>query len=416
MCGICGIIDWNNEEIDSTQLTKMRDIMFHRGPDAAGLHLESGVGLGHRRLSIIDLSEAGNQPMTNETEDIWLVFNGEIYNYRELRDELRQFGHRFSSKADSGILIHGFEEWGLPGLVGRIRGMFALAIWDRREKQLHLIRDHLGKKPLFFCQRDHRLYFASDIKAIWSALDGNLEVNPEAVDEFLYYYFITQDRTIFKGVYKLPPAHFATFSPSKFSSTCYWKPDYGQSSTNSPQDWLEGIDHHFRNAVRRRLISDVPLRSFLSGGIDSSCVCATVAKVTDEAPKTFTVGFSDQMDFDERPYSRTVAEHIGSDHTEMLLRPEISQHLSTLVWHYGEPFGDSSAMPSFLIAEAARKYVGVVLTGDGGDEAFAGYDRYLVAKRDRYLSRIPNFVKRNQYGPTGVKKKRSVLSLGSGFC
>jgi asparagine synthase (glutamine-hydrolysing) len=385
MCGICGIVDWDGGSVEPRRLEAMRDVMRPRGPDDAGLHIEPGAALGFRRLAIIDLTQAGHQPMSNEDDQVWLVFNGEIYNFQSLRAELVEAGHSFRSRADSEVLIHGYEEWGILELARRLRGMFGFAIWDRPRRRLHLGRDHLGKKPVFWTRRGRRILFASDLKAIWTAVDGDLELDPEALDEFLYYDFITQDRTIFRGVHKLPPAHVATFEDDSVTLERYWSPDYTRREQRSEEEWLEGIDLQLRSAVERRLVSDVPIGAFLSGGVDSSVVCAVMAGLAPSAPRTFSVGFERYLEYDEREYASQVARHIGSEHTELILEPDVSGVLSDVVWQYGEPFGDSSSVPSYLVARAAREHVTVVLTGDGGDEAFAGYGRYVAADRANRL-------------------------------
>ena len=398
MCGICGIVDFSGRPIDTAMLVRMRDIMACRGPDDAGLYQSPsgspvGVALGHRRLAIIDLSPAGRQPMDNEDGTIQLVLNGEIYNFLELRGEL-EGSHKFHSRTDTEVLIHGYEEWGLAALVRRIRGMFAFAIWDSRRCELHLVRDHLGKKPLFYRAANNRVEFSSDIKSLWTISPQTPELDERAIDEFLYYSVIGQARTIFKGISKLPPASFATFRSSEPEVIEYWSPDYTRKETHRAGDWLEGIDHHLRTAVKRRMIADVPLGAFLSGGVDSSTVCTLMAKEGSTKPKTFSAVFKGHERFDEGPFSRAVAEHIGSEHTELAVEPDVAPILSELVWQWGEPFGDSSMIPSYLIAREARKHATVVLTGDGGDEAFAGYSRHLRADRARRLAWLTPLVTR----------------------
>lgn len=394
MCGICGMANWDGSEVDKDLLLAMRDLMVARGPDDRGLHLEPQVGLGHRRLSIIDLSQAGHQPMANEDETVWLVFNGEIYNFMELREVLAAAGHRFRSRTDTEVLIHGYEEWGIDGLADRIKGMFAVAIWDRQVRALHLLRDHVGKKPLFYRYHQDRLVFGSDIKCVWLSAGRSLPIDETALDEYLYYYFITQQRSIFRGVMKLPPGHRATVSQAGVSVRRFWSPDYSRKAQRSADEWLDGIDHYLHQAVQRRLVSDVPLGAFLSGGVDSSVVCAVMADESTSAPKTFSVGFDNAPAHDERQHARTVARHIGSEHSELVAASDVFARLPAIVWQYGEPFGDSSAMPTYLIAEAARQHVSVVLTGDGGDEAFAGYDRHITAGRDRRWAWMPDLLRR----------------------
>ena len=363
--------------------------MTTRGPDASGAHFEPGLALGFRRLAVIDLTAASDQPMTNEDSSIWLVFNGEIYNFHGLRSELVQLGHQFRSSGDSEVIAHGYEQWGIEGLAKRLVGMFAIAIWDRSRRTIHLLRDHLGKKPLYYLKTANALYFASDIKAIWLAADGNLRLNAEAVDEYLYYYFITQQRTIYQGVEKLPPAHYATITADSVHTTRYWHLDWTSRTARSMQDYIDGIDEHLREATRRRLVADVPLGAFLSGGVDSSAVCAVLSQTMSERPKTFSASFAADPSLDESVFSRRVAGHIHSDHTELRVESNIDAHITEMVWQHGEPFGDASTIPSYLIARAARQHVTVVLTGDGGDEGFAGYPRYLQANREADYRWIP---------------------------
>lgn len=406
MCGICGIMDFMGRPVDRELLLRMRDVMLCRGPDAAGLYESPAespvrVALGHRRLAIIDLSPAGHQPMANEDGRVQVVLNGEIYNFHELRREL-EGSHRFRSRADTEVLLHGYEQWGLDALVRRLRGMFAFALWDSRRNELHLVRDHLGKKPLFYRVAPGRVEFSSDIKGLWTISPQTHELDERAMDEFLYYSAIGQTRTIFRGVMKLAPASFVTFRTGHFSDslarhpepTRYWSPDYTRKEARSAGEWLEGIDHHLRLAVKRRMIADVPLGAFLSGGVDSSTVCALMAKEGSSRPRTFSVVFKGHERFDEGPFSRAVAQHIGSQHTELSVEPDVAPILSELVWQWGEPFGDSSMVPSYLIAREARKHVTVVLTGDGGDEAFAGYSRHLRADRARHYAWLTPLVTR----------------------
>jgi asparagine synthase (glutamine-hydrolysing) len=401
MCGICGIVNRGGGPVDGRLLEAMRDLMIPRGPDQAGLHVDGPVGLAHRRLSIIDLSPAASQPMTNEDGTIWLVFNGEIYNFGPLREELIRAGHRFRSRSDTEVVIHGYEQWGLEALAPRLRGMFAFAIWDKTRHQLHLCRDHLGVKPLFFADDDRQITFASDIKCIWLALGKTPKIDPQAMDEFLYFSCIGQSRTIYHNVHKLPPAHFVTWNwgqaPSLRDGASphrYWQPDYTKKEARTADDWLDGIDQHLQDAVARRLISDVPLGAFLSGGVDSSAVCAIMARTSNRPIHTFSVGFENQPRWDEREYSRKVARHIGSRHTELVVQPDVAPILSTLVWNMGEPHGDSSFIPQYLISREARKHITVVLTGDGGDEGFAGYSRHLRPDMARRLAWLTPLVTR----------------------
>jgi len=383
MCGICGIVSRTGGPVDPARLVRMRDCMISRGPDDEGLLVRGPVGLGHRRLSIVDLSAAGHQPMANEDESVWIVYNGEIYNFPELRQELESAGHRFVSRTDTEVLIHGYEEWGIDGLCRRIAGMFAFAIWDVNQRRLWLARDRLGKKPLFYYDDGRELLFSSTLRSLWLALGGRLEIDPCAVDEFLFKYVIDQDRCVFSGVRKLAPGCFAEtgLDSGVPRPQRYWSISYARKRDLSESEWVEAVDAALERAVRRRLIADVPIGAFLSGGVDSSGVVAMMARVMDQPVRTFTVGFEFIKSYDERQYARKVAERTGSDHRELILDPDVWSMLPRLVWEYGEPFGDSSAIPSWFVAQAARRHVTVALTGDGGDEGFAGYDVYRAAYR-----------------------------------
>lgn len=381
MCGIAGIVDWEARPFNTAKVKEMAAVMQCRGPDDFGLHIERRAALTHRRLSIIDTSDAGRQPMSNEDASVWIVFNGEIYNFRELRSQLEGTSHRFRSRTDTEVLVHGYEEWGAEELARRARGMFAYAIWDANRGELHLTRDHVGKKPLYYRQVDGKVVFASDVKAIWLEANRSLDIDEKALDEFLTFYWISSRRCIFRGVEKVPPSHVVTFNGQSARSSTYWRPSYSRKEDHSVDDWLEGTDFHMRQAVRRRLIADVPIGAFLSGGVDSSCVSALMAQQKGPGIRTFSVGQDAAPELDERRHARDVARHIGSDHTELVVSSDVSSLLTTLVWHYGEPFADASAIPTYLIAKAARPHVTVVLTGDGGDECFAGYSIYSAAHR-----------------------------------
>lgn len=388
MCGICGVFNASDKSSDSELLVKMRDVMVTRGPDAAGSFVQDGVALGHRRLAILDLTENGKQPMANKDGSVQIVFNGEIYNFQSLREELVSAGHEFKSNSDTEVLVYGYEEWGIDELAKRIRGMFAFAIWDEKLNKLFLVRDHLGKKPLFYKHEGDEISFSSDVKSIWLQHPEGLEIEGAAVNELLYYYFITQQYSIYKDVKKLAPGHLLEFSSEGLTQRCYWKPNYKVKQDHSMAEWQELFDVKFRQAVKRRLVSDVPLGAFLSGGLDSSTVCAVMAEESDTKVKTFCAGYGEPTPLDERVFAKQVADILGTDHTELEISPDVGHELTRIVWHYGEPFADSSAIPSYLIAAEARKHVTVVLTGDGGDEGFAGYPRYQSANRVDNLNRF----------------------------
>src|SRR5262245_2981203 len=393
MCGIAGILDRSGDRPEPAVLERMRDVMLTRGPDDCGLWSAPGIGLAHRRLSIIDCSPAGHQPMCNEDGTIWIVFNGEIYDFDDLGDELRTAGHRFRSRTDTEVIIHAYEEWGAERLLQRLHGMFAFALWDGPRKRLLLARDRLGKKPLFYADLGNRFYFSSDIKSIWLAAGDRLTVDPLAIDEFLYFYFITQNRSIYREVQKLPAASFMEVGPEGVRSGRYWTLDYTHGETRDEQEWLERCEVTLRRAVKRRMVADVPLGAFLSGGVDSSLVVAMMSQASARPVKTFSIGLG-VAGYDELVHAREVAARYHSDHEEFVAEPNAWEILPQLVWHYGEPFGDSSAVPTFLVSSMARHRVTVALTGDGGDEAFAGYPSYAAVHRGERCWWVPRWVRR----------------------
>lgn len=392
MCAICGIIQFDGSPVDAASVTAMRDVMVNRGPDHGGLHVARNVGLGHRRLKIIDLSPAANQPMTNEDGSVWVVFNGEIYNFQELRAQLG--AHRFRSRSDTEVIVHGYEEWG-ETLFAKLDGMFAIGIWDERKQTLLLARDRWGKKPLFHFARGGEILFASDLKAIWDLKSSALTLNPAAIDCYLHHLSPTQDHCIFNEVTKVRPAHYEVFTREGRRAVRYWQASFAAKERLSEPEALERLDAHLRNAVKRRLISDVPLGAFLSGGVDSSLVVALMSQISADRTKTFSIGFPEQ-DFSELQYSRAVAGRYQTEHQEIIVKPDMMAVLPSLVWEYGEPFGDSSAIPTYYVAQAARRFVTVALTGDGGDEMFGGYD---IARASWYGHHYLNLC------PAGLRKR-----------
>ena len=394
MCGIAGFADLTGTAAadpgDHAVVTAMCTVMRHRGPDDAGVYLGPGVGLGMRRLSIIDLS-TGHQPIANEDQSIQVVFNGEIYNYRELREELESAGHRFRTSSDTETIVHGYEQW-REGVFSRLRGMFAIAIWDERERILLLARDRAGIKPLYFAQADGRLFFGSEAKCLLAVPCVDRTLDPEALDHYLAYLYTPRDRAIFKGMRKLPPGHYLRLADGRVTVARYWAlPTTSGAFGGSEEDALEQLDHTLAAAVRSHMVSDVPLGAFLSGGIDSSLVVALMSRAADRPVSTFSIGF-DEGPFNELPYARRVAEHLGTDHHEHVVRPDALAIIDRLIWHFDEPFADSSAIPTWYVSEMARRHATVVLSGDGGDELFGGYERYLphpnVARLDRHAPRI----------------------------
>lgn len=375
MCGICGFANFNGARPDRDRLVRARDLMRLRGPDAAGIYDDECVGLGHRRLKILDLSDQANQPLANENGSIQVVFNGEIYNFQILRRELEAAGHHFSTRTDTEVLVHGFEEWG-EALVSRLDGMFAFAIWDRDHQTLLLARDRFGKKPLFLAEREGSLFFASDARCFLE-FGFPPDLDPLAVDCYLHHFSPTQDHSILRGVGKLRPGEYALHSPAGLRRQTYWRPDFREKLDLTEEAWLERIDATLDQAVAKRLVSDVPLGFFLSGGIDSSLVVAYAARHL-ARPLTFSIGFQEST-FSELKYARMVAERYGTDHHEIILEPDVLGVLTTLLAEYGEPFADASCLPTYFVSQAARRKVTVALTGDGGDELFGGYRIYAAA-------------------------------------
>ena len=386
MCGIAGKVAAEGE-IDEILVERMCAAIRHRGPDSQGAFVGEGAGLGIRRLAIIDL-ETGDQPITNEDGTVVVILNGEIYNYRELRVDLERRGHRFRSRSDTEVIVHLYEDLG-DDCVHRLRGMFAFALWDRRRRRLLIARDRVGKKPLVYSHREGTLWFGSEAKAILQDPTVPRELDLDAVDSYLQFGFVPDPLSTFAALRKLPPAHLLTWEAGSIETRRYWQLSYTPKAVyREPEDAHEAIRAALLEATRLRLRSDVPLGAFLSGGVDSTAVVAAMAMESSTQVKTFSVGF-DVGAFDETAYAREVAELFGTDHTELRLRPDAVDVLPALVWHYGEPFADDSAIPSLYLAEAARRHVTVALNGDGGDESFAGYDHYLTGAIARRLGWVP---------------------------
>ncbi|MDE2027685.1 MAG: asparagine synthase (glutamine-hydrolyzing) [Candidatus Omnitrophica bacterium] len=413
MCGICGIVSFNSKKINSDDLIRMRDTMTNRGPDHGGLEIiDEKIGLGHRRLKIIDLSQDANQPMCNEDGSVWTVFNGEIYNFQELRPKLEACGHHFKSHSDTEIIVHAYEEWGTD-IARHLEGMFAIAIWDNKKRQLLLIRDRFGKKPLYYFIRDGLIYFASEIKAIWAINKQFLKLDLKAVDCYLHHFSTTQDHCIFTDVHKVRPGHFIVFDGNlNVRDSGYWQPSFLKKEKYNEDELLDKIDTCLRSAVKKRLVSDVPLGAFLSGGIDSGLVVALAAQLSNKPLQTFSIGFKEQ-DFNELSYAGMVAKRYKTDHREIIVDPDFLDILPDLVWEYGEPFADSSAIPTYFVSKAARQFVTVALTGDGGDELFGGYP---IAKASYYAAlsaRVLPSRLRESLGKISPAKIRTVLSYAS---
>ena len=394
MCGICGAVSVNHAEvIEPRTIIAMRETLHHRGPDQAGLYIGPGVGLGHRRLSIIDLRPEGRQPMANEDGRILTVFNGEIYNYQTLRRELLARGHVLRSQTDTEVIPHLYEEHG-EAFVRYLRGMFALAIWDEPRRILLLARDRIGKKPLFYHFDGERLLFGSEPKAILAHPGLNAEPDPEAVNHYLGFGFVPSPLSAFRGIWKLPPAHTLVFRDGKIRVQRYWRLSYGPKLKIDENEACGEIIRRLTEATRLRMISDVPLGAFLSGGIDSSAVVAVMAGLSSSPVKTFSIGFK-EPEYDETAYARIVAERFATDHHAFRVEPEHAVDvLEKLVWHYNEPYADSSALPTYYLSKMTRDYVTVALNGDGGDENFAGYPRYSVNLRLSFMRHAPALLRR----------------------
>jgi len=378
MCGICGIIDLKGRTIDRQLIQNMSDAMVHRGPDGEGSYINSwsrpSVGLGHRRLKIIDLSDNGRQPMANENNDIQLVLNGEIYNYKELRQNLRQKGHIFKSNTDSEVVIHLYEEYGQDCLV-HLRGMFAFVIWDEKKKILFMARDRAGQKPLLYYFDGEVFCFASEFNSILASRLIDRQINPESISCYLTFGYIPSPLTIYKNVFKLPPAHFLLLKDEKVAINQYWQLDYSQKIVISEKDAADEISRLLVEAVKLRMHSDVPLGVFLSGGIDSSIITGLMNQISKSKVKTFSIGFKEQ-DFNELKYARCIAERFDTEHNEFIVEPKAVDILPLLIERYGEPYADSSCIPTYYVSQQTRRYVTVALNGDAGDENFAGYERY----------------------------------------
>ncbi|ALA59786.1 asparagine synthase (glutamine-hydrolyzing) [Nitrospira moscoviensis] len=398
MCGLCGIFNVGTQEPVTAPLVKaMADTIVHRGPDAEGLYVSGPIGLAHRRLSIIDL-EGGQQPMSSEDGSIVVVFNGEIYNFPELRQGLEQKGYRFKTRSDTEVILYLYQEVG-EDCFRQLRGMFAIAIWDARNRRVVLGRDRVGKKPLFYCYDGKRCVFASEMKAILQVPGIRREVDIEALSDYFSLLYVPAPKSIFRHIRKVKPGHYAVISEAGFREVEYWDLTFAQVEERSEQDWIERLLELYQEAVRIRLMSDVPLGAFLSGGVDSSSVVAIMSRMMGEPVITSSIGFKDK-EFDELDYARLIAKRFATKHHEQVVEPNAAAILDRLVWHYDEPFADSSAIPTYYVSKVAREHVTVALSGDGGDEFFAGYRRYLLDVRENALrERIPGAIRRAVFGP-----------------
>jgi asparagine synthase (glutamine-hydrolysing) len=421
MCGIAGFIESPSARSPlSPQAARalahqMCDVIRHRGPDDEGMLVEPGVALGMRRLSIIDVA-TGHQPIHNEDGRISVVFNGEIYNFRELRQSLQALGHRFSTGTDTEVIVHAYEQWGEESFT-RLRGMFALALLDRRDGRVLIARDRVGIKPLYYALAGGRLYFGSEIKSLLCAPDLPRDLNIGALDHYLSFLYAPRDESFFTRIRKLPPGHLLTWRNGRISVRPYWEPPVQETFNGSERDAVDELQQVLTDAVRAHLVSDVPLGAFLSGGVDSSLVVALMATVSGARVKTFSIGF-EQPEYDERAYARLVAQAFGTDHHEDVVRPDGVAVLEQIVTHFDEPFGDTSALPTWYVSQLAAREVTVVLSGDGGDEMFGGYTRYIPDARVTAVDRCTPAALRRMAGavgarlPNGTRGKRFLRHLG----
>jgi asparagine synthase (glutamine-hydrolysing) len=425
MCGILGIVDFSRRPIDPHQVVEMTDSLRHRGPDGYGyVHLDTRAGkaafwqdtppsgsdleaatvaFGHRRLSILDL-EDGTQPMTNEDGTVWVTYNGEIYNAGDLRSELTQLGHVFQTDhSDTEVLIHAYEEWGSRS-VERLRGMFAYAIVDMRRGRLFLARDRVGQKPLYYTTVGSRLLFASELKALLVDPSVRREIEPTAIADYFHFGYIPSPKTVFRGVHKMRPAHFLevdlqnpdTIDPD--AENRYWRLTFSPDRSVAHADWVQRLEDALTDAVRVRMASDVPLGAFLSGGLDSAAVVSKMNQGSVDAVSTFTIGFEEER-FNEAPHARQIAELFGTKHTEQTVKPDAVAVISLLATQFDEPFADFSAVPTHYVCQAARKHLTVALSGDGGDEALSGYNRYRKFDEvGRFVNWMPTFLRRTLFG------------------
>lgn len=394
MCGICGVLDLNDPEaLHGATLGRMCNIIQHRGPDDEGHYVTKGVAIGMRRLSIIDLS-GGHQPISNEDGTLWVINNGEIYNYLELRERLLKKGHIFRTNSDTEVLVHLYEDEG-PNFVKKLRGMFALALWDAPRRRLVLARDRVGKKPLYVRREPHRILFASEIKSILAVNDVPRRIDPLSLREYLALGYVPAPRTMFEGIEKILPGHTLIFENGDARDSEYWDPLFAGNEVRPEQEWVELVRTKFLESVRIRLVSDVPLGAFLSGGVDSSAVVAAMARISDRPVKTYSIGFEGQDTFyNELPFARKVAQAFHTDHHEIIVRPDVADLLPRLIWHLDEPIADSAFFTTYLVSRMARESVTVILSGVGGDELFGGYRRYLGDALWRYYSLLPTVVRK----------------------
>ena len=392
MCGIVGFVNNGTVAADRGVLERMNRAIVHRGPDDDGFYVNACTGLGMRRLSIIDVA-GGHQPMHSADGTKWIVFNGEIYNYQELRADLEKRGHSFYTNSDTEAIVHLYSEFG-EECVQHLRGMFAFAIWDETDRSLFVARDRVGKKPLLYShQPNGDLIFGSEFQALLQHPSVSRDVDFTAIDSYLSYQCVPAPQTAYKSIRKLEPGHWLRWKDGRIETKRYWLPDFSKKIKISEEEAIEETTRLVRESTRLRMISEVPLGAFLSGGVDSSIVVALMAQESSTPVKTFSIGFEEE-EYNELKYARRVADHVGAEYNEFVVRPNALDVLPTLVEHYGEPYADSSAIPTYYVAKETRQHVTVALNGDGGDESFAGYDRYSAMRIAESYNRIPKILRK----------------------
>jgi asparagine synthase (glutamine-hydrolysing) len=398
MCGISGYFYFDDRPVDAKLTLEMSDVQKHRGPDEGGIYTGRGVGLGHRRLSIIDLG-TGQQPLANEDGSIWISFNGEIYNFLELHSELSS-SHHFRTRSDTEVIVHLYEKYPTT-FISKLRGMFAFALWDESKRALILARDRVGKKPLYYYHDERKLVFASEIKSILRHPDLKLEIDESALSDYLSLGYIPAPKSIYQNIRKVRPGHYLTVTAGRIQENEYWDLTFNPIGNRREEQWIEVLLEELRTAVKIRLMSEVPLGAFLSGGIDSSSIVAIMKTFLPEPVRTATIGFREAR-FDESAHAKQVAQYLKTDHHEQVVTPDKIDTIEKLVWHYDEPYADSSALPTYFVCRVAREKVTVSLSGDGGDENFAGYRRYyLDMQENRIRTALPRTLRKTLFGPLG---------------
>ena len=417
MCGIAGVVNFNNSPaISHSLLENMVNTLYHRGPDEAGMAIHGSAALGMRRLSIIDLS-GGSQPIYNEDKTIWTVFNGEIYNFPDLKKDLQSKGHLFKTNSDTEVIVHGYEEYGLD-FPKHLNGMFAIALHDTRKNKFILVRDHVGIKPVFYSFTNKRIVFGSEIKAILESKLVEKELNMNALGEFLSWEYIPGESTLLKSINKLEAGKLIEIDLAKpqCNPKEYWDIPYynGNESSLSESEWIEKIDWQINKSTKMQMISDVPLGAFLSGGVDSSLIAASMGNA-----QTFSIGFDDPT-YNELNWARKVADHLGVDHKDEIIKPDVLDMFDHLMQYMDDPIGDFSIFPTYLVSKLARKHVTVSLSGDGGDELFGGYETYLANHKANQFQRIPSFIRKGMIEPTinsinPTAKKKGLVNKAKRF-